>query len=71
MSNDLLDELDQLEAHVRSRLNGRVRDFRLLVRDDGLVLQGHSHTYYGKQIAQHAVLEATRLPIRANQIEVI
>jgi hypothetical protein len=39
------------------------------VRDD-LVLQGQAHTYYAKQLAQHALLEATRLPIRANEIEV-
>ena len=63
-------ELDQLEAHVHSRLNGRVRRLRLLVRGHGLVLQGHAPTYYAKQLAQHAVLEATSLPILANEIEV-
>jgi hypothetical protein len=63
-------EVDQLEAHVQSRLNGRVRDLRLLVRGSGLILQGHAHTYYAKQLAQQAVREATALPILANDIEV-
>ena len=47
-----------------------VRDFRLVFRDQGLVLRGHVHTYYAKQLAQHAVMEASSLPIRANEMEV-
>jgi hypothetical protein len=47
-----------------------VRDFQLVLRDDGLVLRGHVHTYYTKQLAQHAVLEMTELPIWDNEIEV-
>ena len=62
--------IEQLEAHLQSRLNGRVRDLRLLVRGQGLVLQGCAATYYAKQLAQHAVMEATGRPILANEIEV-
>jgi hypothetical protein len=47
-----------------------VRDLQVLGRDNGLVLKGHSRTYYAKQLAQHAVMEATQLPILANEIEV-
>jgi hypothetical protein len=64
------EELMQAEEHIRSRLSGRVRDLRLLVRDQGLVLQGRAHTYYEKQLAQHVVMETLRLAIRANEIEV-
>jgi hypothetical protein len=32
-----LDTLDRVEAHVRRRLNGRVRDFRLSMSSGGLV----------------------------------
>jgi hypothetical protein len=63
-------EIDRLELHLRVRLSGRVRDLQVLGRDNGLVLQGRSRTYYGKQLAQHAVMEATALPIVANEIEV-
>jgi hypothetical protein len=63
-------ELDQLETHVQLRLNGRVRHFCLVARGCGLILTGHAGTYYVKQLAQHAVMEATALPILANDIEV-
>jgi hypothetical protein len=62
--------MERLEAHVQSRLHGRVRNFRLGVRGGGLVLAGQARTYYAKQIAQHAVMEATELPITANEIAV-
>jgi len=64
------EQLACIEEHVRCRLLGRVRDFQLVFRDDGLVLRGHVHTYYTKQLAQHAVRETTELPIWANEIEV-
>jgi hypothetical protein len=60
----------ELEAHVQCRLGGQIRDLRLVILDKGLVLQGHAHTYYAKQLAQHAVMEATERPILANEIEV-
>jgi hypothetical protein len=63
--------VEQLEAHVRCRLGGRVCNLRLHLEGAALVLRGHARTYYAKQLAQHAVMEATDLPIRANQIEVV
>ena len=65
------DQITQLEVHVKSRLNGRVHDLRLVVRDKGLVLRGRAYTYHAKQLAQHAVLELSELPILANEIKVI
>jgi hypothetical protein len=67
---DSHDSVRQIEQLVLRRLNGRVRSLKLTVRDDGLVLRGHSRTYYAKQLAQHAVMELTKLRIRANEIEV-
>jgi hypothetical protein len=64
------ESLARIEEHVQSRLTGRVRDFQLLIRDQGLVLRGHARTYHAKQLAQHAVMEATSLPILANEIAV-
>lgn len=60
----------EIETHVQSVLGGRVRDFCLLVREGGLVLHGYARAYYAKQLAQHAVMEATDLPILANEIAV-
>jgi hypothetical protein len=70
VSDTPLPEVAQLEAHLQSRMSGRVYDLRLFVRDNSLILRGRAHTYYAKQLAQHAVMEATRLPIQANEIEV-
>ena len=58
----------QAEEQVRKRLGGRVSDLRVIVRGDGLVLQGRSRTHHAKQLAQQAVIEATGLPIVTNEI---
>lgn len=60
----------ELEAQVLCRLGGQLHDFQLEIRDKGIVMRGHTHTYYAKQLAQHAVMEATDLPILSNNIEV-
>ena len=65
-----ISDVDQLQVHLQSRLLGKVRSFQLVVQDRGLILRGQSHTYYAKQLAQHAVMEAAELPILANEIEV-
>jgi len=57
--------LARIEEHVRYRLTGLLRDFQLVFRDKGLVLRGHVPTYYAKQLAQHAVMQASTLSIRA------
>jgi hypothetical protein len=62
--------LGELEQHIQSRLNGRVRNFRLSIHPEGLVLEGQTHTYHAKQLAQHAVMKAFDFPIIANEIEV-
>jgi hypothetical protein len=62
--------LARIEEHVCCRLSGLLRDFQLVFRDHGLVLRGQVHTYYAKQLAQHAVMEASSIPIRANEMEV-
>ncbi|OYW25179.1 MAG: hypothetical protein B7Z55_00040 [Planctomycetales bacterium 12-60-4] len=72
MNSDALTEpsVEQLEALVQRRLRGPVRNLRLLVGDQGLILQGQSSTYYAKQLAQHTAMEITGLAILANEIEV-
>jgi len=62
--------LDSLEALIQHRLLGRVRDLRVRVRENALILQGHAATYHAKQLAQHAAMELAGLPILANDIEV-
>ena len=64
-------QLRELETQIGIRLNGRIRNFRLPLRDGGMVLKGCAQTYYAKQLAQHAVMEASDLPISVNDIEVV
>ena len=72
MTGEMLTSLQlyELESRVQKRLNGRVRNLRLSLRENGLVLEGKTHSYYVKQLAQHAIMEAIDLPISANDIEV-
>jgi hypothetical protein len=64
------EDLDQLVQRVQHQLKGRLRDFDLKHRGNGVVLTGRVPTYYAKQLAQHAVMRATVLPILGNDIEV-
>ena len=72
-SSDLSSQelLSELEMHVQNRLNGRVAEFRLSMQLNGLVLKGHARSYYAKQLAQQAIMEAVHLNIAANEIEVM
>ena len=63
-------DLDQLENRLQGKLGGRVQNLRLDLRDSSIVLRGYAHTYYAKQLAQHAVMSETDVPILANEIEV-
>jgi hypothetical protein len=60
----------QIELLVQRRFSGRIRDLRVVIRPDGVILQGHAATYHAKQLVQHAAIELTGLPIVANEIEV-
>jgi hypothetical protein len=51
-------------------MRGRVSGLSLSVRGERLILRGLTTTYYAKQLAQHAVMETTDIPILANEIEV-
>ena len=61
---------EQAEAVLRQRLCGRVRELRVVIGAEGVVLRGAAANYYGKQMAQHLAHQLLRLPIAANEIEV-
>jgi hypothetical protein len=69
MTETTLEDVMRLEARVQHHLGGRVCNLRLVVRYNGVVLQGCVRTYYAKQLAQQAVMEASGLPILANEID--
>jgi hypothetical protein len=61
---------EQAEAVLRQRLHGQFQELRVLVRAEGVILQGRVVSYYAKQLAQHAAHKLMGLPIAANEIEV-
>ena len=63
--------VSDIETLVRNRLPGRVGDFRVEVRERGIVLRGYTRSYYAKQLVQHAALEVSKLPLVANEILVL
>ena len=64
------DNLEQLENRLQTMLSGRVRNLQVVLHDSGIVLRGSARTYHAKQVAQHAIMSETNVPIVANEIEV-
>jgi hypothetical protein len=62
--------VETLEAQMRSRLGSRVRDLRVMMDGDGVVLEGRAPSFHAKQLAQHAAMQLAGLPIIANDIVV-
>lgn len=67
----VLSEVAAAEVYLARHLRGRLRDIRITVHRDGVVLQGRASSYYVKQLAQHAVMTNVSLPIAVNEIEVV
>ena len=63
-------EACELATFIAHHLVCRIQGFELIQAADGLILRGRSASYYGKQMAQHVVMNATSLPILANEIQV-
>jgi hypothetical protein len=63
-------EEERLEEMLHRRLGNRVRDLRVIVLPDGVILQGRTATYHAKQLAQHVAMEVADVLIVANEIEV-
>jgi hypothetical protein len=64
------ENLESLESLIQRRLGGRIRDLHVIARDTGIILQGRTGTYHMKQLAQHAAMEISGMPILRNDIEV-
>ncbi len=67
---DNIAEIDRLERLLHQHMGRRFRELRLTLRGHGVALQGQCGTQYAKQLAQHAVIGATMLPLVANEIQV-
>jgi CheY-like chemotaxis protein len=61
--------MEHLESTVHGRLGNGVRSLRIVVRDDGVVIEGRVCTYREKQLVQHLVMESSPFPILSNEID--
>ena len=59
---------ERVEQVVLSRTSGRIRGLRVQVQDGRVVISGRTSTYYNKQLATHAALEAATAV--QNEVEV-
>jgi osmotically-inducible protein OsmY len=59
MMSDATSELTELvERVIRNRTGGQIRELRVDVFNGEVVLTGQTSTYYTKQLATHAALDA-------------
>lgn len=70
IAEPIISHTEPVETLVQRRVGGRIRELRVVIRPDGVILKGHAASYHAKQVAQHAVMELAGLPILANDIEV-
>jgi hypothetical protein len=62
---------ERVEQTVLARTGGRIRELRVHLSGDRLVITGRTSTYYSKQLATHAAIDAaaTEFPVQ-NEVEV-
>ncbi len=60
----------RVERTIRERTTGLIRDLRVEVDATEIVLTGRAATYYAKQLATHAALDACDSVTLTNDIEV-
>jgi hypothetical protein len=60
----------RVERMVREKTTGLIRDLRVTVGTGEVVINGRAATYYAKQLATHAALEACDDLTLTNDIEV-
>jgi hypothetical protein len=62
--------VDRLERLIRERTGGLIRGLRVEVLPGQVIVSGRANTYYLKQLATHAALEAAENLEFTNAIEV-
>lgn len=60
----------RIERIVRCRTGGRIRDLRVDLTDESVVISGIATTYYAKQLVTHAALDEIPGRMLTNAIEV-
>lgn len=61
---------ETVERYVRLRTGGTIRSLHVDVQDGEVILTGRTSTYYNKQLATHAALDAADELSLTNDIQV-
>lgn len=62
---------ERVEQTVLARTGGRIRGLRVQLSGDRLVITGRTSTYYSKQLATHAAIDAAEMAFAVqNEVEV-
>jgi hypothetical protein len=62
--------LEQVERNIRLRTGGTIRELRVVLEENTVVITGRTSTYYNKQLATHALLDAMGDRELRNEIDV-
>ena len=62
--------VSRIERIVRCRTGGRIRDLRVDVSEQNVVISGVASTYYAKQLVTHAALDEIPGRMLTNAVEV-
>ena len=65
-----LEIAETVERYVRLRTGGTIRSLHVEVHDGEVILTGRTSTYYNKQLATHAALDAADELSLTNDIQV-
>lgn len=61
----------QIRDRIQARLNSRIRDLRVEMSGDDIVISGRCANFHTKQLAQHAALDGLKNTHLDNRIEVL
>ncbi|MFN0050912.1 MAG: hypothetical protein ACKV0T_01900 [Planctomycetales bacterium] len=70
LPDDSVSLIDEVERLVRLRTGGLIRELRIEGHSGEIVLHGRAISYYAKQLATHAALDACEHVTLTNDIEV-
>jgi hypothetical protein len=70
MSKQGQEMVERIEHIIRARTSGQIRGLRVEYHLGEVILSGRTHTYYTKQLATHAALDALEDAALTNAIEV-
>ena len=57
-------------ARIQARTHGQVRELRVRMADEQIVIEGRARTHYAKQLAQHGAMDSLSGQTIVNRIVV-